>query len=29
VKALVVSVVAAAFVYWVLAHAPVVPDNTY
>jgi len=24
-----VSVVAAAFVYWVLAHAPVVPDNTY
>jgi len=29
VKALVVSVVAAAFVYWILAHAPVVPDNTY
>ena len=29
VKALVVSVVAGAFVYWVLAHAPVVPDNTY
>lgn len=28
-KALVVSVVAGAFVYWVLAHAPVVPDNTY
>jgi cytochrome b len=28
-KALIVSVVAAAFVYWVLAHAPVVPDNTY
>ena len=28
-KALIVSVVAAAFVYWVLAHAPVVADNTY
>ena len=28
-KALIVSVVAAAFVYWMLAHAPVVPDNTY
>jgi cytochrome b len=29
IKALVVSVVAAAFVYWLLAHAPVAPDNTY
>ena len=28
-KALVVSLVAAGFVYWLLAHAPVVPDNTY
>ena len=28
-KALVVSLVAAALVYWLLAHAPVVSDNTY
>ena len=28
-KALVVSLVAAGFVYWLLAHAPVVSDNTY
>jgi cytochrome b len=28
-KALVVCLVAAGFVYWLLAHAPVVPDNTY
>jgi hypothetical protein len=28
-KALVVSLVAAGFVYWLLAHAPVAPDNTY
>jgi cytochrome b len=28
-KALVVSLVAAGFVYWLLAHAPVVADNTY
>jgi hypothetical protein len=24
-----VCLVAAGFVYWLLAHAPVVPDNTY
>jgi hypothetical protein len=29
IKALVVSLVAAGFVYWLLAHAPVVADNTY
>ena len=28
-KALVVSLIAAGFVYWLLAHAPVAPDNTY
>jgi cytochrome b len=28
-KALVVSLLAAAFVYWLLAHAPVAPDSTY
>ena len=28
-KALVASLVAAGFVYWLLAHAPVVSDNTY
>jgi len=28
-KALVVSLVASGFVYWLLAHAPVVSDNTY
>jgi hypothetical protein len=28
-KALVISLVAAGFVYWLLAHAPVAPDNTY
>ena len=28
-RALVVSLVAAGFVYWLLAHAPVAPDNTY
>jgi cytochrome b len=28
-KALVVGLVASGFVYWLLAHAPVVPDNTY
>jgi len=28
-KAVVVSLVAAGFVYWLLAHAPVVSDNTY
>lgn len=28
-KALVVSLVAAGFVYWLLAHAPVAVDNTY
>ena len=28
-KALVVSLVAAGFVYWLLAHAPVASDNTY
>jgi cytochrome b len=28
-KALVVSLLAAGFVYWLLAHAPVAPDNTY
>ena len=28
-KALVVSLAAAGFVYWLLAHAPVVSDNTY
>jgi hypothetical protein len=28
-KALGVSLVAAGFVYWLLAHAPVVSDNTY
>jgi cytochrome b len=28
-KALVISLVAAAFVYWLVAHAPVAPDNTY
>jgi cytochrome b len=29
IKALVVSLVASGFVYWLLAHAPVVADNTY
>jgi cytochrome b len=29
IKAVVVSLVAAGFVYWLLAHAPVVADNTY
>ena len=29
IKALVISVLAAAFVYWLVAHAPVAPDNTY
>jgi cytochrome b len=29
VKALVISLVAAAFVYWLVMHAPVAPDNTY
>ncbi len=29
VKALVLSLVAAAFVYWLVSHAPVAPDNTY
>jgi cytochrome b len=28
-KALVMSLLAAGFVYWLLAHAPVVSDNTY
>lgn len=28
-KALLVSLLAAGFVYWLLAHAPVAPDNTY
>jgi cytochrome b len=28
-KALVMSLLSAGFVYWVLAHAPVVSDNTY
>jgi cytochrome b len=28
-KALVISLVASGFVYWLLAHAPVVSDNTY
>lgn len=28
-KALVIGVVAAGFVYWLLAHAPVAPDSTY
>jgi cytochrome b len=28
-KALVISLVASGFVYWLLAHAPVVADNTY
>jgi len=28
-RALVVSLVAAALVYWLLAHAPVAADNTY
>jgi cytochrome b len=28
-KALIVSLVAAGFVYWLLAHAPVAPDSTY
>jgi hypothetical protein len=29
IKALVISLVAAGFVYWLVAHAPVAPDNTY
>ena len=29
IRALVVSLVAAGLVYWLLAHAPVAPDNTY
>jgi hypothetical protein len=28
-KALVVGLVAAGFVYWLVTHAPVVSDNTY
>lgn len=29
IKALVISLLAAAFVYWLVAHAPVAPDNSY
>jgi cytochrome b len=29
IKALVISLLAAAFVYWLVSHAPVAPDNTY